>query len=177
MRVTRASTGAHLNTDDNADDLPPVASRLANTSTGLADLAHEDQDRALAFTDSIYAAGSSDHTGLSGETNRAITVPNRCEDAINSPRSEQWKEVTNKEMDSLKKHEVYHLVSITSFPKGQKIIGSRFVFKQKADGQFKDRLVVQGYVQEPGIDYGKSYVPVCRIGSIRVLLTTANEHG
>ena len=37
-------------------------------------------------------------------------------------------------MDSLKQHDVYKLVNISSVPKGEKIIGSRFVFKQKADG-------------------------------------------
>ena len=80
-------------------------------------------------------------------------------------------------MDSLKQHDVYKLVNISSIPKGEKIIGSRFVFKQRADGRFKARLVVQGPVQEPGIDYGRSYAPVCRIGSIRTLLAIAFEHG
>ena len=80
-------------------------------------------------------------------------------------------------MDSLKQHDVYKLVNISGVPKGEKIIGSRFVFKQKADGRFKARLVVQGHVQEPGIDYGRSYAPVCRIGSIRTLLAIACEHG
>ena len=80
-------------------------------------------------------------------------------------------------MDSLKDHDVYDLVPITSVPHDNKIIGSRFVFKQKTDGRFKARLVVQGYVQEPGIDYGKSYEPVCRIGSIRMILAIACEHG
>ena len=80
-------------------------------------------------------------------------------------------------MDSLKQHDVYKLVNISSVPKGKKIIGSRFVFKQKADGRFKARLVVQGHVQEPGIDYVRNYVPVCRIGSIRTLLAIACEHG
>lgn len=39
----------------------------ANPSTGLAGLAHEDREQVLAFTDFIYATGSSDHTGLSEE--------------------------------------------------------------------------------------------------------------
>ena len=81
-------------------------------------------------------------------------------------------------MDSLKQHDVYKLVNISSVPKGEKNIGSRLVFKQKADGRFKARLIVQGHIQEPGIDYGRSYyAPVCRIGSIRTLLAIACEHG
>ena len=39
------------------------------------------------------------------------------------------------------------------------------------------RLVIQGHAQEPGTDYGRSYAPVCRIGSIRTLLAIACEHG
>ena len=80
-------------------------------------------------------------------------------------------------MDSLRKHNVYKLVKMSSVPKEEKIIGSRFVFKQKIDERFKARLVVQGYVQEAGVDYGRSYAPVCRIGSIRTVLAIACEHG
>ena len=80
-------------------------------------------------------------------------------------------------MDSLKQHDVYKLANISSVPKGENIIGSRFIFKQKADGRLKARLVVQGHVQKSGIDYGRSYAPVCRIGSMRTLLAIAYEHG
>ena len=80
-------------------------------------------------------------------------------------------------IDSLRKHNVYKLVKMSSVPKEEKIIGSRFVFKQKIDERFKARLVVQGYVQEAGVDYGKSYAPVCRIGSIRTVLAIACENG
>ena len=80
-------------------------------------------------------------------------------------------------MDSLRKHNVYKLVKMSNVPKEEKIIGSRFVFKQKVDGRFKARLVVQGYVQEAGVDYGRSYAPVFRIGSIRTVLAIACEHG
>ena len=73
-------------------------------------------------------------------------------------------------MDRLKQHDVCKLVNISSVPKGEKIIGSRFVFKQKVDGWFKARLVLRGHVQKPGIGYRRSYEPVCRIGSIRTLV-------
>lgn len=136
MRVTRASTRARHSTDDNTDDLPPIASLLmargqpgVNASTGLADIVHENQDRALAFANFIYTAGSSDHTGLAGETSRAIAIPNRYQDAISSPQSEQWKEAINKEIDSLKEREVYHLVPITSVTETREIIGFRFAFR------------------------------------------------
>ena len=70
--------------------------------------------------------------------------------------------------DNLRKHNVYNLVPLSSVPKGEKILGTKFVFKKKLDGRFKARLVVGGHRQEPGQDYGRSYAPVCRIGSIRI---------
>ena len=96
---------------------------------------------------------------------------------MKSPQWKDWQGAIQKEMDALKYQDVYKLVNISSVPKGEKIIVSRFVFKQKADGRFKARLVVQGHVQEPGIDYRRSYAPVCRIGSIWTLLAIACEHG
>ena len=98
-------------------------------------------------------------------------------DAVKSPQWKDWQGDIQKEMDSSKQHDVHKLVNISSVTKGEKIIGSHFVFKQKADGRFKARLVVQGHVQEPGIDYWRSYAPVCRIGSIRTLLAIACKHG
>ena len=111
------------------------------------------------------------------EGNQPLKIPNSYKDAVKSPQWKDWQGAIQKERDSLKQHDIYKLVNISSVPKGEKIIGSRFVFKQKADGRFKARLVVQGHVQEPGIDYGRSYAPMCRIGSIRTLLAIACEHG
>ena len=55
-------------------------------------------------------------------------------------------------MVSLDEHYVYELVPINRVPKSPKITGSRLVFKQKPDGRFKARLVVQGYSQATGIE-------------------------
>lgn len=64
---------------------------------------------------------------------------------------------------------VYALVPIASAPKGNRIVGSSFASKKKTDGRFNARLAVQEYVQEPGIDYGKPYAPVCRVDSFRMV--------
>lgn len=59
--------------------------------------------------------------------------------------------------NNLQEHEVYRFMtrylSLRSVPKRNKSISSRFVFKQKADNLFDTRLLVQDYVQEPGIGY------------------------
>ena len=145
--------------------------------TETADFAHLDGDSFASSRAFVYATGAPGHKGISEEGNQPLKIPNSYKDAVKSPQWKGWQGAIQKEMDSLKQHDVYKLVNISSVSKREKIIGSRFVFKQKADGRFKARLVVQGHVQEPGIDYGRSYARVCRIGSIRTPLAIACEHG
>lgn len=38
-------------------------------------------------------------------------------------------------------------------------------------GIYKARLVVKGYLQTSGIDYGETYSPVIKLASVRVVLT------
>ena len=45
-------------------------------------------------------------------------------------------------MESLKARKVYKLVPRTAVPPGRKRIKSKWVFKRKADGSFKGRLVI-----------------------------------
>ena len=52
--------------------------------------------------------------------------------------------MADKEITSLKKHGVYELVPASSVPAGQKVVGSSWVNKIKADDLFKSRLVVLG---------------------------------
>ena len=58
------------------------------------------------------------------------------------PQAAWWKAAEDKEIASLKKHGVYELEPASSVPAGQKVVGSRWVNKIKADGLFKSRLVV-----------------------------------
>ena len=145
------------------------------------DSAHIDGEPFLPYKAFTYATSHLDDKRFSKEAKRVLQIPRTYTDAINSPEHKEWKITTDKEKNSLKDDDVYDLVPvlvpIPSVPHDNKIIGSRFVFEQNTDGRFKAPLVVQAYVQEPGIDSGKSYTPVCRIGSVRMVLAMAREHG
>lgn len=75
---------------------------------------------------------------------------------------------------NLQCHQHYDLVLISSLPSP---ITSRWVYKSKAENGFKARLVVQGWGQPPGIDWGGKFVPVCCIDSPRVVLLLAIAMG
>ncbi|GJX56793.1 copia protein [Tanacetum coccineum] len=58
------------------------------------------------------------------------------------------------------------------------IIGTKWVYRNKLDengvvSRNKARLVAQGYNQQEGIDYDKTYALVARLESIRILLARA----
>jgi hypothetical protein len=77
------------------------------------------------------------------------------------------------EMESLYKNETWDLVKLSS---GRNLIGSKWVFKKKMNvvGQvekFRYQLVVKGYSQVKGVDFGKIFSPVAKLTSIRVLMS------
>ena len=63
-------------------------------------------------------------------------------------------------------------------PKGEHIIGTKWIFLNKTDEEGnvicnKARLVAQGYSQMEGVDYDATFAPVTRMESIRILLALA----
>ena len=91
------------------------------------------------------------------------------------PQAARWKVASDKEIASLEKHGVYELVLLTSVPNGRKVIGTRWVYKIKADGAYKGRLAVLGWSQVPGIDCGGTFAPVCRLQSVQMVFSIAAE--
>ena len=75
-------------------------------------------------------------------------------------------------MTSLDKHEVFVLVSSASVP-SEKIIGTKWVFKVKADHTLKERVVVQGWEQVTRVDCGCACALVGCIERIRMALVIA----
>ena len=73
------------------------------------------------------------------------------------------------------RNKVWHLVPR---PKDRTVIGTKWVFKNNMDEQGtvvcnKARLVIKGYNQIEGIDYGDTFSPVPRLEAITLLITFA----
>ncbi|GJY14715.1 retrovirus-related pol polyprotein from transposon TNT 1-94 [Tanacetum coccineum] len=85
---------------------------------------------------------------------------------------ESWIVSMQEELNQFIANDVWELVPQ---PKNMKIIGTKWVFRNKLDkngvvSQNKARLVTQGYNQQEGINYDETYAPAARLESIRILL-------
>lgn len=102
------------------------------------------------------------------------TNVNTVEEVMSEPNSEEWKIAMRKEMEALKKNDVYE---VTDLPAGKKPLSTKWVFKEKADKEgmkkYKARLVIKGCNQKYGIDYQETFSPVVKYTSLRYLFSLA----
>jgi len=79
---------------------------------------------------------------------------------------------------SLKNNKTWNYVD--NVPDGIKPIGCKWVFLLKTNPdetqRFKARLVIKGYHQIPGIDFGETFAPVARLVSFRLLVELTILH-
>ncbi|GJU00651.1 retrovirus-related pol polyprotein from transposon TNT 1-94 [Tanacetum coccineum] len=90
-------------------------------------------------------------------------------------KDESWVVAMQEELNQFVANDVWELVPL---PISQSVIGTKWVFRNKLDengivSRNKARLVAQGYNQQEGIDYDKTYAPVARLESIRIVLAIA----
>lgn len=116
--------------------------------------------------------------GVRGE--RSLSeIYERCNVALGDPTcvqealmKKEWKKAMDVEMEMIEKNETWSLVTK---PKNKKAIGVKWIFRTKynPDGticKHKARLVVKGYAQQAGVDYGETFAPVARMETIRLIL-------
>ncbi|RVW78782.1 Retrovirus-related Pol polyprotein from transposon RE2 [Vitis vinifera] len=90
---------------------------------------------------------------------------------------ENWKQAMNAEMKALEKNKTWELVDLLV---GKRPFRCKWVYtiKYKADGsleRYKAGLVAKGYTQTYGVDYLKTFAPVAKMNTVRILLSlTAN---
>jgi len=77
------------------------------------------------------------------QNTEASKIPTSINEAFTGPDAHLWKPSIRKELRSYIRNYMWDLV----IRKHQKTIGCRWLFKIKANGCYKSRLVAQGYTQ------------------------------
>ncbi len=107
-----------------------------------------------------------------------IQVPNTVSEALGTAQAKEWRDSMQKEIDSLRVNNTW---SLEELPKGEKLIGCKWVFSVKRDHlgkveRFKSRLVAKGCAQRFGINYNETFSPVARYSSIRMVIALSVEY-
>ncbi len=127
-------------------------------------------DKRDAYAAAVFSATT--------KTAAGVEAPTTFEQAKRSDEWPQWRAAMEEELASLEKLGVYEEVDK---PTHKKVIGTKWVFTKKRDGEgrvvrFKARLVAKGYVQREGIDFDEVFSPVARLQTIRLLLAYAARY-
>ena len=99
---------------------------------------------------------------------------------INEPSSfdetyqdDEWGHAMEEEIQALNQNQIWELVQM---PKDVKPIFCKWVYKTRPDGsieRYKARLVVRGVRRQYGLDCDKTFSPVAKITTVRVLTALA----
>jgi len=101
--------------------------------------------------------------------------PKTIEEAL---RDADWIIAMQEELNNFSRNQVW---TLEERPKDARVIGTKWVFRNKKDDQGKvvrnkARLVAKGFSQVEGLDFGETFAPVARLEAIRILLAYASSH-
>jgi hypothetical protein len=101
--------------------------------------------------------------------------PKNIEEALQDP---DWVSAMYEELNNFTRNQVW---TLEEHPKDARVIGTKWVFRNKQDDQGvvvrnKARLIVKGFSQVEGLDFGETFAPVARLEAIRIILAYASHH-
>ncbi|OWZ15333.1 polyprotein [Phytophthora megakarya] len=108
-----------------------------------------------------------------------MEIPRTYGEAKTSPCAVQWKEAIRRDLRS---HFSNHTWDAVRRPFGANVIGCKWVFTMKRDGEgnivrYNARLVAQRFHQRYGVDYWDTYSPVPSLNTVRVFLAMCCQRG
>ena len=131
--------------------------------------------RSKALMDNLEeeSSDSESEEGVFVVLNNEISDPTSFKEAYydkDHNKRKAWREAIKKEINDIERCHVWSLIKKKDVPNERKLIGSKWVFKEKRDGIFRARLVALGYSQVAGIDFTGNYSPVVHDSSFRIVL-------
>ena len=108
-----------------------------------------------------------------------VTEPLSYAEALKREDFAIWREAMEVEM---RQHAEVGTWELAELPAGKNLVGSRWVYAAKTDaeGTFelgKARLVAQGFMQCPRMDYFEVTSPVVKLDSLQIILAVAIQNG
>ena len=147
------------------------SSRVQEISTNYIDSGESFERKSTIFD--TYFSATIANTLLNDHDPRTIVECERCSDWP------QWKDAIQAELASLNKRKVFTEAIRT--PPNVFPVGFKWVFIRKRNEnnevvRYKARLVAQGFMQRPGIDFNETYSPVMSGVTFRYLISLAVQN-
>ncbi|OBZ68228.1 hypothetical protein A0H81_11842 [Grifola frondosa] len=149
-----------------------IASGRAEGALTEITIDESEESEVLAYS---VGAAASDSLGFD---------PRSVAEAKRRPDWPKWQEAMRDEIRRLESRKAWVYVDPPPRSSGHNVVGSKWVFRMKRDARgevtgYCARLVAQGFTQVEGVDYfaDDTYAAVCKLASIRVILSVAARNG
>ncbi|KAL0416046.1 UNVERIFIED_CONTAM: hypothetical protein Slati_3436500 [Sesamum latifolium] len=181
----------HVNVVDEQEDVTDKLFMVSNCNTNWSNqmlfvdsgcTSHMSKDERMFFSLNMSAKTKvklGDGRSVQAEDKSSICVhtkqePSTFEEAV---IHDEWRSSMKEDMRMIEKNKNWSLIPR---PRNRHVIGVKWIFQTKLNPdnsvhKYKARLVIKGYSQLAGVDYGDTFASVARHESIRLLLALAPQ--